>query len=188
MGYARKYQLPTSTVAYDWDKELPPIENTLSSTASLSDHLLWQLSMQTDDQRLRDHQQHGDHRRPCPESHEVVADHCLVAGFDERKGVVDLGTEGIVREVDTHGSEDGGKDRYPRCDHDLMVAPPGDGAEGTKAMERRLYGTRQDVSSVVGWVPLVEMKDDRPRWANTPRSGKRKNDAPDVTYLPGATK
>jgi RNA polymerase sigma-54 factor len=35
-------------------KELPPIENTLSTAASLSDHLLWQLSMQTDDPRLRE--------------------------------------------------------------------------------------------------------------------------------------
>src|SRR5919205_448816 len=35
-------------------KELPPIENTLSTSASLSDHLLWQLSMQTDDARLRE--------------------------------------------------------------------------------------------------------------------------------------
>jgi len=36
-------------------KELPPIENTLSSASSLSDHLLWQLSLhQSDDERLRD--------------------------------------------------------------------------------------------------------------------------------------
>jgi RNA polymerase sigma-54 factor len=35
-------------------KELPPIENTLSTSASLSDHLLWQLSMQTDDETLRE--------------------------------------------------------------------------------------------------------------------------------------
>jgi RNA polymerase sigma-54 factor len=35
-------------------KELPPIENTLSTTASLSDHLEWQLSMQTDDPELRE--------------------------------------------------------------------------------------------------------------------------------------
>ena len=35
-------------------KELPPIENTLSTSGSLSDHLLWQLSMQTDDALLRD--------------------------------------------------------------------------------------------------------------------------------------
>jgi RNA polymerase sigma-54 factor len=37
-------------------KELPPIENTLSTsmTASLSDHLLWQLSMQTDDALMRE--------------------------------------------------------------------------------------------------------------------------------------
>src|SRR6478736_3135715 len=35
-------------------KELPPIENTLSTSASLSDHLLWQLSMQTDDTATRD--------------------------------------------------------------------------------------------------------------------------------------
>src|SRR6476661_9079566 len=35
-------------------KELPPIENTLSSAASLSDHLLWQLSMQTDDEKLKE--------------------------------------------------------------------------------------------------------------------------------------
>jgi RNA polymerase sigma-54 factor len=34
-------------------KELPPIENTLSTAASLSDHLLWQLSMQTDDETMR---------------------------------------------------------------------------------------------------------------------------------------
>lgn len=35
-------------------KELPPIENTLSTTASLADHLLWQLSMQTSDDLLRE--------------------------------------------------------------------------------------------------------------------------------------
>src|ERR687897_3843858 len=35
-------------------KELPPIENTLSSSASLSDHLLWQLSMQSDDPLVRE--------------------------------------------------------------------------------------------------------------------------------------
>src|ERR687896_2315634 len=37
-------------------KELPPIENTLSTAASLSDHLLWQLSLQTkpEDEKLRE--------------------------------------------------------------------------------------------------------------------------------------
>src|SRR3989338_5393735 len=35
-------------------KELPPIENTLSTASSLSDHLLWQLSMQTADSLIRD--------------------------------------------------------------------------------------------------------------------------------------
>jgi RNA polymerase sigma-54 factor len=35
-------------------KELPPIENTLSTGTSLSDHLLRQLGEQTDDARLRD--------------------------------------------------------------------------------------------------------------------------------------
>jgi RNA polymerase sigma-54 factor len=35
-------------------KELPPIENTLSSAASLSDHLLWQLTMQTEDEAVKD--------------------------------------------------------------------------------------------------------------------------------------
>jgi RNA polymerase sigma-54 factor len=35
-------------------KELPPIENTLSTAASLSDHLLWQLSLQTNDKNLVD--------------------------------------------------------------------------------------------------------------------------------------
>src|SRR2546430_7273587 len=35
-------------------KELPPIENTLSTTSSLSDHLMWQLSMQTDDSLMRE--------------------------------------------------------------------------------------------------------------------------------------
>src|ERR1043165_1359051 len=35
-------------------KELPPIENTLSTGTSLADHLLWQLSMQTDDPQIRE--------------------------------------------------------------------------------------------------------------------------------------
>src|SRR5256714_6694815 len=35
-------------------KELPPIENTLSTSTSLTDHLMWQLSMQTDEVTLRD--------------------------------------------------------------------------------------------------------------------------------------
>src|SRR5438067_12761987 len=35
-------------------KELPPIENTLSTASSLADHLMWQLSMQTDDSLMRD--------------------------------------------------------------------------------------------------------------------------------------
>src|SRR5258706_8828241 len=35
-------------------KELPPIENTLSTASSLADHLMWQLSMQTDDPLLRE--------------------------------------------------------------------------------------------------------------------------------------
>src|SRR5678815_3888050 len=35
-------------------KELPPIENTLSTGQSLSDHLLWQLSMQTDEPLMRE--------------------------------------------------------------------------------------------------------------------------------------
>ncbi|MCA1586698.1 MAG: RNA polymerase factor sigma-54, partial [Acidobacteria bacterium] len=35
-------------------KELPPIENTLSTAASLTDHLVWQLSIQTDDEDVRE--------------------------------------------------------------------------------------------------------------------------------------
>src|SRR5918993_4418076 len=35
-------------------KELPPIENTLSTGSSLTDHLSWQLTIQTDDEQLRD--------------------------------------------------------------------------------------------------------------------------------------
>ena len=35
-------------------KELPPIENTLSAAGSLPDHLMWQLSVQTDDERMRE--------------------------------------------------------------------------------------------------------------------------------------
>ncbi|PYR60759.1 MAG: hypothetical protein DMF91_11540 [Acidobacteria bacterium] len=35
-------------------KELPPIENTLSTSSSLSDHLMWQLSMQSDESQLRE--------------------------------------------------------------------------------------------------------------------------------------
>jgi RNA polymerase sigma-54 factor len=35
-------------------RELPPIENTLSTSTSLTDHLMWQLSMQSDDPLIRD--------------------------------------------------------------------------------------------------------------------------------------
>jgi len=35
-------------------RELPPIENTLSTTTSLADHLLWQLSLQTGDDLMRE--------------------------------------------------------------------------------------------------------------------------------------
>src|SRR5213593_2748108 len=35
-------------------KELPPNENTLSTSSSLSDHLMWQLSMQSDESQLRE--------------------------------------------------------------------------------------------------------------------------------------
>ena len=35
-------------------KELPSIENTLSTTSSLADHLTWQLSVRTDDELLRE--------------------------------------------------------------------------------------------------------------------------------------
>src|SRR5437016_575567 len=35
-------------------KELPPIENTLSTSTSLADHLMWQLSMQTDEPLMRE--------------------------------------------------------------------------------------------------------------------------------------
>src|SRR3977135_3980817 len=35
-------------------KELPPIENTLSTASSLSDHLMWQLSMQTNDPLMKE--------------------------------------------------------------------------------------------------------------------------------------
>ena len=35
-------------------KELPPIENTLSSAGSLSDHVMWQLSLQTEDELMRE--------------------------------------------------------------------------------------------------------------------------------------
>jgi RNA polymerase sigma-54 factor len=35
-------------------KELPPIENTLSSASSLSDHLMWQLSMEAENEKLHD--------------------------------------------------------------------------------------------------------------------------------------
>jgi len=35
-------------------KELPPIENTLSTSSSLTDHLEWQLSLQTTDETIRE--------------------------------------------------------------------------------------------------------------------------------------
>jgi RNA polymerase sigma-54 factor len=35
-------------------KELPPIENTLSTRSSLADHLMWQLNLQTSDPELRE--------------------------------------------------------------------------------------------------------------------------------------
>ena len=44
-------------------RELPPIENTLSTSSSLADHLLWQLSLQSDDATTaRDRRSH--HRQP----------------------------------------------------------------------------------------------------------------------------
>ena len=36
------------------DKDLPPIENTLSTTSSLADHLVWQLALRTNDDLLRE--------------------------------------------------------------------------------------------------------------------------------------
>src|SRR5687767_13427520 len=35
-------------------KELPPIENTLSSKGSLADHLMWQLNLQASEDGIRD--------------------------------------------------------------------------------------------------------------------------------------
>src|SRR5712692_2318824 len=35
-------------------KELPPIENTLATSSSLADHLMWQLSLLPDDAQLRE--------------------------------------------------------------------------------------------------------------------------------------
>ncbi len=35
-------------------RELPPLENTLATTSSLADHLEWQLSLQVDDETLRE--------------------------------------------------------------------------------------------------------------------------------------
>src|SRR5207248_675316 len=35
-------------------RELPPIENTLSTKSSLADHLMWQLSLQTTDETIRE--------------------------------------------------------------------------------------------------------------------------------------
>src|ERR1700741_5202248 len=35
-------------------RELPPIENTLSTSSSLADHLMWQLSMQTNEPAMRE--------------------------------------------------------------------------------------------------------------------------------------
>src|SRR6476659_11402276 len=35
-------------------KELPPIENTLATSSSLSSHLMWQLSLMPEDDQLRD--------------------------------------------------------------------------------------------------------------------------------------
>ena len=35
-------------------KEFPPIENTLSTSSSLADHLMWQMSVRTDDELLRE--------------------------------------------------------------------------------------------------------------------------------------
>src|SRR6476620_6273569 len=34
-------------------KELPPIENTLSTAASLADHLMWQLSLQSETEKVK---------------------------------------------------------------------------------------------------------------------------------------
>src|SRR5690606_35451143 len=56
-------------------RELPPIENTLSTSSSLSDHLLWQLSLSSED----------DERREIGEAiiGNVNDDGYLVASLDE---------------------------------------------------------------------------------------------------------
>src|SRR2546423_7115718 len=60
-------------------KELPPIENTLSTSTSLTDHLMWQLSMQTDDAITRD--------IGAAIIGNLDDDGYLVASFDELAGV-----------------------------------------------------------------------------------------------------
>src|SRR5437762_2213996 len=35
-------------------KELPPIENTLATSSSLADHMMWQLSLLSEDEKLRE--------------------------------------------------------------------------------------------------------------------------------------
>src|SRR6188474_1168855 len=70
-------------------KELPPIENTLSTAASLSDHLLWQLSMQSDDAVLREIGEAiiGN----------LVDDGYLVATVDELAGMGNWSTEEVEK-------------------------------------------------------------------------------------------
>jgi RNA polymerase sigma-54 factor len=70
-------------------KELPPIENTLSTAASLSDHLLWQLSLQTDDGELKEI------------GGAIIGnlddDGYLVASVDEIAGMADWPVEAVER-------------------------------------------------------------------------------------------
>src|SRR5260370_26564993 len=60
-------------------KEIPPIENTLSTVSSLTDHLMWQLSMQTDDSALRE--------LGAPITGPLHAAGYLVAAFEEMAGM-----------------------------------------------------------------------------------------------------
>jgi RNA polymerase sigma-54 factor len=70
-------------------KELPPIENTLSTSSSLSDHLMWQLSLQTDDELMRE--------IGAAIIGNLDDDGYLVASFDELAAMGPWKVEGVER-------------------------------------------------------------------------------------------
>ena len=110
-------------------KELPPIENTLSTSSSLSDHLMWQLSMQTDDPVMREI------------GSAIVGnlddDGYLVASFDELAGMGPWPVDEVERALRLVQGFDPDRRRRARPPGVPAAAAPASGARGDADREDR---------------------------------------------------